>query len=68
MLITDGNTGPSEATPAHLLCHDARDYLEPHQIQADRKTVTIWRKNCPLGETGMVPGMLAHQDITGEPG
>ena len=51
ILITDGNTGPSGATPAHLLCHDARAYLKPRQIQADRKTVTIWRKNCPLGET-----------------
>ena len=43
-------------------------YLEPRQIQADRKIVTIWRKNCPLGESGVVPGILAHHDLTGEPG
>ena len=33
ILITDGNTGPSGATPAHLLCHDARAYLEPCQFR-----------------------------------
>ena len=37
MIISDGNTGPSGASPAHLLCHGSRAYREPCQIQADRK-------------------------------
>ena len=33
MIISDGNAGPSGASPAHLLCHGVRAYLKPRQFR-----------------------------------